>query len=414
VALDFVDTAGASNVGYADNLSLTLSTPVKVRTLGAPISSVPAFDHVFMVMMENTDYAQVIGDTSNAPFINGLAARGTLLTNYNAVYHPSDENYLAIAGGAAFVRGAIYYPNIHVTFPHIGDAIEAIGKTWKVYEQGMGIPCNTSAKHEKYYDPDDAPFIDFTDIASNRTRCEAHLFDTTQLTTDLQSSATTPNFAWIAADDYDDGEASGNGSAASLRVQDAWLRQTLEPIFDSPAWQTQRSLLILTWDESSARATNHVATILVGSQGLVRSGILGHTSYNHYSTGRTIERALGLAPLTANDANAQTLDDAFVASTPAPRASLTTSIPSVSQGSNIVFNYASPPAMLRSDNWIGIYPSGTVPGQKPAIQRHSAPGANGTASFNTAGLAVGAYVAWYCYDNGDTTLDGPATFSVSP
>ncbi|HXA46390.1 MAG TPA: alkaline phosphatase family protein, partial [Burkholderiaceae bacterium] len=236
VQLQFINTSASYNIGYADNLSLTLSTPVATPSLTPPPSTVPQFDHVFFIMMENTDYSEVIGNTANAPYINSLAQAGTQLTNYSGAYHPSDENYMAVAGGDTFVSGAIYFPNIKVTASHIGDRLEAIGKTWKAYEQGMGTPCNTKNNVDSYYQPDDAPFINFTNISGNPTRCAAHLFDTNQLAADLQSTATTPNFSWIAADDYYDGEASGNGSATSVQTQDAWLKQTLQPIFASPAW----------------------------------------------------------------------------------------------------------------------------------------------------------------------------------
>ncbi|MDR3417682.1 MAG: alkaline phosphatase family protein [Nevskia sp.] len=414
VVLQFFDTASSYNIGYADNLSLTLSTPVNAPSLSAPASTVPSFDHVFMIMMENTDYSAIIGDSKDAPFVNGLIGQGTLLTNYSGVYHPSDENYLAIAGGSTFVQGAIYYPNIHVAAQNLGDTIEAKGKTWKAYEQGMGTPCNTSNNYDSYYEPDDAPFINFTDIASNSARCQAHLVDTTQLATDLLSAATTPGFAWIAADDYYDGEASGNGSSTSLQVQDGWLKQTLQPIFASPAWTGQRSLLLLTWDESETSATNHVATLVLGSAGLVRSGFSSNLSYNHYSTGRTIETALGLPSFTANDTYAQPINDAFT-NTQAPSTPvLSTATPAVIQGSSIVFDYFTTAARLASTNWVGIYATGQVPGQVGSTAWQYAPNAAGNLAFSTSSLAPGSYAAWFCYDNGYTVLSGPIPFTVVP
>lgn len=413
VLLQFTQTSASYNIGYADNLSLTLSTPITAPSLQAPVSNVPAFDHVFVVMMENTDYAQVIGDTADAPFINGLLTQGTLLDNYSGVYHPSDENYLAIAGGNTFVKGATYFPNIKVTASNIADELEAKNMTWKAYEQGMGTPCNTSDNNDSYYEPDDAPFINFTDIASNPTRCAAHLVDTNQLATDLSTARTTPNFAWIAADDYYDGEAPGNGSSKSLQVQDGWLRQTLQPIFASPAWTAQRSLLILTWDESASSTGNHLATIVLGSQGLVQAGAVSHTSYNHYSTGRTIENALGLAPLTANDRYAQPINDAF-SKTPATTApSLSSTMPSVAAGTFVNFSYATPATQLNSENWIGIYAAGTSPGQGSSATWQSAPAASGTVTFDTSSLSPGTYTVWYCYDNGYTELAGPVNLVIT-
>ena len=413
VQLQFINTSGSYNVGYADNLSLTLSTPVPAPALVAPASTVPAFDHVFFVMMENTDYSQVIGDTANAPFINSLAQSGTLMTNYSGVYHPSDENYLAVSGGDTFVTGAIYFPNIKVSASHIGDRLEAVGKTWKAYEQGMGTPCNTKNNFDSYYQPDDAPFINYTNISGNPTRCAAHLFDTTQLTTDLQSASTTPNFSWIAADDNADGEASGNGSANSLQVQDGWLKQTLQPIFASPAWTNERSLLILTWDESSGSVANHIGGIVYGSQGLVGSGALSTASYNHYSVGRTIENALGIGPLTANDTYAQPINDAFTPNAKAAASSFSVAMPNVKQGENIAFNFSTTPANTNSSNWVGIYAPGASPGTNSSALWQYVAAEGGVTSFSTASLAPGTYTAWYLYNGGYVKLAGPATFVVS-
>jgi len=309
----------AGKGGIAGDLSLTLSVPATPTTLALPKAEVPPFDHVFIVMMENTDYAQVAGNAADAPFINSLIRQGTLLRNYQANYHPSDQNYLAIAGGDAFVKGPQYFPHIRLTAPNIADRIEAAGKDWKSYEQGMGTPCNTTTKFDKYFEPDEAPFINFTDIAGDKARCRAHLVDIAQLAIDLERTETTPAFAWIAADDYYDGEASGNngyaaggGSPKSLRVQDGWLKETLTPLLASPAWKNERSLLILTWDESETTHGNHIATVLVGSWALVRAGAASDLHYDHYSTARTIEAALSLQPLTENDEYAQPINDAFV------------------------------------------------------------------------------------------------------
>ena len=301
--------AGAAS--YVAELRAQTRPPMRFPAPAPPAAHVPRFDHVFVIMMENTDFGQVIGDRKDAPYINSLASRGALLANYQAVYHPSDENYLAIAGGDVFVRGAVYFPNIHIAARHLGDLLEAAGKTWRAYEEGMGTPCNTSTRYDKNYEPDDAPFILFDDIQREPARCRAHLVDIGEWPRDLRRSATTPAFAWLAADDYDDGELPGNGSPRSLQVQDAWLRQTLAPLFDAPAWRAQRSLLILTWDESSATANNHIATIVVGSRGTVKPGYVSRVRYDHYSTARTIEAALGLPAMTSNDEFARAFDDVF-------------------------------------------------------------------------------------------------------
>ncbi|WP_035839968.1 alkaline phosphatase family protein [Kitasatospora azatica] len=413
VEVQFLNSSGES--GYLDNLSLTLNTPVTAATLAPPVSKVPGYDHVFMVMMENTDYSAVMGDPADTPFIHSLMTQGASLSNYHGVYHPSDENYLAISGGDTYTTGATYFPNINDPKTNLGDRLEAAGKSWKAYEQGMGTPCNTKNNNDSYYQPDDAPFINYTNISGNASRCAAHLFDTTQLTTDLQSAASTPAFSWIAADDYYDGEASGNGNATSLKVQDGWLKQTLAPIMQSPAWTTQKSLLILTWDEDTSNPDNQVVAVVNGSQGTVPAGTTSASRYDHYSTARTIEDALGLSGITANDTYATPLNDAFVpSSTPAPTSSLATGTPSVSNGSSVTFQYSTPVNTTSSTNWIGIYPKGVTPGQQSSLTWQYAPNGSGSLTFDTGKLSgPGSYDVWYLYNNGYTSLAGPLGLTVN-
>lgn len=423
VLVQFNKTNGYQNVGYADNLSLTLSTPVSVTALNPPASTVPAFDHVFMVMMENTDYSQIVGNTTDAPYINGLFSQGALLTNYNGVYHPSDENYLAVAGGDTFITGATYYPNVNDPNRHLGDLAEAAGKTWMSYEMGMGTPCNTTTSYDSHFHADDAPFMNYTNISGNLPRCQAHLVDLSQMTTDLASTATTPAFAWVAADNYYNGEDAyynnGMSMSASIQAQNQWLSQTLPQIFNSPAWQQQKSLLVLTWDESSTGSWvasgstyNQVVGVVLASQGAVKAGYRSPLGYNHYSVSRTIESALGLGGITANDQYAQPFNDVF-AGTGVPVATLSTTTPSVASGASITFSYMTPYATFSARNWVGIYAAGTTPSSSsPAKAWQYAGSATGNLTFSTSGLSAGNYVAVYLYNDGYQQLLQPVPFSV--
>ena len=68
---------------------------------GAIPMGIPHLDHVFLVMMENHGYSQIV-DNPNAPFINQLAKSANSATNYFAVAHPSLTNYLEVVGGSNF------------------------------------------------------------------------------------------------------------------------------------------------------------------------------------------------------------------------------------------------------------------------------------------------------------------------
>src|ERR1700753_4437449 len=94
---------------------------------------------------------------------------------------------------------------------------------------------------------------------------------------------------------------------------DAFLKAELTQIMNSPAWRTQRSLAIITFDEDaqdSQHPAQRVPTIVIGSQG-VRPGVTDATRYTHYSLLRTGEAALGLGTLTANDRYAPAFNAIF-------------------------------------------------------------------------------------------------------
>jgi len=62
---------------------------------------IPNLDHVFVIMMENHAYGQIV-DNPNAPFTNSLAKSANSATNYFAIAHPSLTNYLEVVGGSNF------------------------------------------------------------------------------------------------------------------------------------------------------------------------------------------------------------------------------------------------------------------------------------------------------------------------
>jgi phosphatidylinositol-3-phosphatase len=77
-------------------------------------NGVPHLDHVFLIMMENHGYSQILNNP-NAPFINELASKANLATNFFAVGHPSLTNYLEVVGGSNFGVLSDNAPNWHST-----------------------------------------------------------------------------------------------------------------------------------------------------------------------------------------------------------------------------------------------------------------------------------------------------------
>ena len=68
---------------------------------GSVPQGVPHLDHVFVIMMENHGYREILNNP-NAQFTNSYAKSANLATNYFAVAHPSLTNYLEVVGGSNF------------------------------------------------------------------------------------------------------------------------------------------------------------------------------------------------------------------------------------------------------------------------------------------------------------------------
>src|SRR5262249_33697504 len=243
--------------------------------------------------MENHSYNEIIGNTSQAPYINQLVSQYGVASNYFAVTHPSLPNYLAITGASTFgitsdcTTCFVNAPNIAV------DRVETSGRTWKTYQESMPSACfvgDASPYVQKHN-----PFIYYNDVRLNSTECNKDV-PYTQLAPDLASAATTPNYVFITPNlinDMHDGTISQG---------DTWLQNNVPSILNSPAFTPQTSVLNIVWDEDASAQGNQVPSIIINSA--VPPGYHSFISYNHYSWLKTIESAWGLASLTANDGNA--------------------------------------------------------------------------------------------------------------
>ncbi len=93
-------------------LTACLSASTALAQQGPVPQNIPHLDHVFVIMMENHGYSQILNNP-NAPFINQLAKSANMSTNYFAVAHPSLTNYLEVVGGSNFGVHTDNYPDWH-------------------------------------------------------------------------------------------------------------------------------------------------------------------------------------------------------------------------------------------------------------------------------------------------------------
>jgi len=306
-------------------------------------SGIPHYRHIVEIMMENTSYGTIIGN-SLAPNINALANEYGLATGYFGVTHPSEPNYMANIAGSYFgVQDDNQFyctPALAATDPYcsgttvdhtvaaptLADELNAVGKSWKGYFQSLPpapapgslvtsgpgangpytfkYPSNSNALYASKHNP----FVNFTGTHGQLQ----NMVPATQLATDL-AQGNLPNFSLVVPDQCHDmhGTSSCPDTNGLIAAGDTYVGSTVSMIMSSRTWRSGNNAIVITWDEddySDAGATGtgcctfdpgggHVVTIVITNKGAHH--VVDSTPYNHYSLLRTMEAAFGV-PCLAN------------------------------------------------------------------------------------------------------------------
>jgi phosphatidylinositol-3-phosphatase len=250
-------------------------------------ASIPAFEHVVVIVFENKESSRVLGNRA-APTFNAYARRYASLTRYYGVTHPSLPNYLALVSGST--HGITNDCTSCVASGRsLADTIEASGRTWKTYAEGLPSPGylgSFSGRYAKKHNP----FAYFPDVANNPAR-RAQIVPLARLATDLRAGE-LPSFSLVVPD------LCHSMHDCSVRVGDTWLRQHAAPFLSLP-----NSVAFVVFDEGSTklRGGGHTVALALGTAVRPRSRFTRVTG--HYGLLRTIEQAWGL-PLLGRSAGA--------------------------------------------------------------------------------------------------------------
>ena len=273
------------------------------------VASVPSFDHIYVMVMENKSANSIVGDSS-APYLNHLIRQYGLATSYTAVSHPSQPNYLAFWSGST--QGVRDDRNHLVQGIHLGDQLETNGLNWMIYAENVplqdkqgqticfkGATASGGPDGKGTYTRKHNPAVSFLNVNSNPTRCMDHIsnfshFDPAAATVEL----IVPN---MCHDMHD----------CSVSEGDSWLQDWLPShILDTPTWKNSNSVIFITWDEGSGNkgGGGEVPMIVISKQ--TPEGFTSDMPHSHYSLLRTIEEAYGLQCLH-NACSANTLGEFF-------------------------------------------------------------------------------------------------------
>jgi len=226
---------------------------------------------VVVIVMENRAYDSVIG----LPYIRSVASTSTVLTDYHASGHPSLPNYLALTSGSTW---GITDDGYHaLPEEDIGDQLTSSGVPWRAYMEGMGSDCRRSTGgYAVKHDP----------FAYYGGRCPSSVVAFSHLAADL-AAASPPRLMWITPDLCNDMHD------CSSSVGDSWLQRTVPGLLASPAMRN--SVVFVTWDENDGGDSNHVLTLMLGSEKATKPG----DPYSHPSLLATVEDLLGVPRLPA-------------------------------------------------------------------------------------------------------------------
>src|SRR4051812_42977157 len=122
----------------------TIGSATLATASSQPVIAQAHFKKVFIVVLENSDYDNAL----KQPYLSSLAKQGVLLTNFYAVSHPSQPNYLAMVSGSTF--GVQSNKNIDLPVRHIGDLLDEKKLSWKVYAEQYPSDCFKGERSGKY------------------------------------------------------------------------------------------------------------------------------------------------------------------------------------------------------------------------------------------------------------------------
>jgi phosphatidylinositol-3-phosphatase len=285
-------------------------------------STLPKYDHIVVVIEENKDYEEIIGNSA-APYLNKLAAEGANFTRMFAEEHPSEGNYFWLfSWGNQNVGFADQVPDAKLTVSNLGEQLIKQGLSFKGYSETLPkigsetVVTPPGCLHSCVYARKHVPWISFANVPNGMTADTSSNLRFADFPSDYSK---LPTVAFVVPDQEHD---MHNGAPKdSIPAGDAWLKQNLDRYYQ---WATtHNSLLIVTFDENDDKSgyrgltdpsvspdhdqsrhdlQNRIATIFAGDH--VKPNHSEGAGMTHVNILRTIEAMYGVQKSGTQQANA--------------------------------------------------------------------------------------------------------------
>lgn len=304
----------------------------------SPAPSGLYFDHTVIVIMEDHGIQEICAQSpppcssaNGAPYMASLANSYTITSQYLGVSHFSEADYLALLGGDTFGCSNAGCPP--VSNQNLVDRLETSGLSWKGYIENQNVASGCDTTYHEPYTPEHNPFVGFTDILNNPTRCSKVVLANPSsctvtdcvLVNDL-NSASAPNFMWLTPNNCDNMHGFTGICPTSVPMGDNYLSSLVPNILNSVTFKTERSALFVVFDEGNGycplngSSEDCVYASWIGPE--AKNSFATGNLYNHYSWTKTLETNWNLPSLTNNDVNAKPMTEFF---TNTPTVQFTTS-----------------------------------------------------------------------------------------
>ena len=293
------------------------------------LEGVPAFGNVFLIIGENTTYSQL--NKNSAPYMTGtLQRQSAWLTNYYAITHYSESNYVGMTSGqyteCQQLDGSP--ASCHQNVANLFSQLDWAGVPWQIWNESMPAPCymlkTGSDATLNVYAPKHNPVLFFDNVegaggvwgSANNQGTGAEC-----LANDIAAGTTGPNdmggfnqalsagsvsrFNFIVPNECEDGHNNCAPTGNPITQYDNFVAREVPLIEASPAFSSN-SVIIVTFDE--AQTSSPIRAADIGNGGnvafavispLAHTAVYGTTGYNHYSLLRTLEDGFGIGQYLA-------------------------------------------------------------------------------------------------------------------
>jgi phosphatidylinositol-3-phosphatase len=209
-------------------------------------SRLPKYDHIVIVVEENKDYTDIIGNDS-APYINELRQQGANFTQMYAEEHNSEGNYFWLFCGSNLGVGFDdRIPTELFLDSNLGQQLIDHKKSFKGYSEdlpsiGSSIGVVTKNK-EQIYGRKHVPWVSFANLPQGTTPVDSCNLTWKDFPANFNN---LPTVSFVIPNLQND---MHNGSfVSSIKRGDEWLKKNIDPYYQ---WaKTHNSLLIVTFDE---------------------------------------------------------------------------------------------------------------------------------------------------------------------